>query len=105
MRLLAADDPETGRLVRLLMTLVLAWSLATASPAQAPVLVWPALTASMGCWLAFVLLDRRAPKTAAALLAAGSALAASVSGSEQAAPTVFLFASLLPVQPPTSPRP
>ncbi|WP_061299488.1 sensor histidine kinase [Herbidospora cretacea] len=94
-RLLAADDPETGRLVRLLMTLVLIWSLATTSPAEAAVLVWPALAASMGCWLAFVLLDRRAPRTAAALLAGGSAAAASVSGSEQAAPTVFLFAALL----------
>ncbi|WP_083958997.1 sensor histidine kinase [Herbidospora mongoliensis] len=92
-RLLAADDPETGRLVRLLMTLVLAWSLATTS--QAPALVWTALAVSMGCWLAFVLLDRRAPRTAAALLAGGSALAASVSGSEQAAATVFLFAALL----------
>ncbi|GAB1824551.1 sensor histidine kinase [Herbidospora sp. RD11066] len=94
-RLLAADDPETGRLVRLLMTLVLAWSLATTFPVRAPALVWTALAASMACWLAFVVLDRRAPRTAAALLAAGSAAAASVSGSEQAAPTVFLFAALL----------
>ncbi len=88
--------PGERRLVRLLMTLVLAWSLATASRRWAPVLVWPALTASMGCWLAFVLLDRQAPKTAAVLLAGGSALAALwCQGSGQAGPTVFLFGSLL----------
>ncbi|MBD3148037.1 sensor histidine kinase [Microbispora bryophytorum] len=94
-RLLAADDPETGRLVRLLMSLVFAWSLATASPDRAPALVWSALGASMACWLTFVLLDGRFPRVAMALLAAGSAIAASVSGSAEAAPTVLLFATLL----------
>ncbi|WP_246060137.1 sensor histidine kinase [Herbidospora galbida] len=95
MRLLAADDPETGRLVRLLITLVLGWSLVTASPDRAPAFVWSALGASMACWLAFVLLDARRPRTAASLLAAASGAAAAVSGSAEAAPTVFLFATLL----------
>ncbi|SDM19854.1 Histidine kinase [Nonomuraea maritima] len=94
-RLLAADDPETGRLVRLLMSLVLAWSLAVASPDRAPALVWSALGGSMACWLAFVLLDGRFPRVAVALLGAGSAIAASVSGSAEAATTVFVFALLL----------
>ncbi|GLX05778.1 MULTISPECIES: sensor histidine kinase [unclassified Microbispora] len=94
-RLLAADDPETGHMVRLLMSLVLAWSLATASPDRAPALFWSALCASMACWLAFVLLDRYFSRVAVALLAAGSAIAASVSGSAEAAPTVFVFAMLL----------
>nr|WP_062334232.1 histidine kinase [Herbidospora sakaeratensis] len=95
LRLLAADDPETGRLVRLLMTLVLAWSLATASPDRAPVFVWSALGVSMACWLAFVLLDARRPGTAAVLLGLASGAAAAVSGSAEAAPTIFLFATLL----------
>ncbi|NJP98522.1 sensor histidine kinase [Nonomuraea sp. FMUSA5-5] len=100
-RLLAADDPETGRLTRALLTLVLVWSLAVASPARAAALVWPALGVAMACWLAFVLLDGRLPAATPArapatiLLAAGSAIAAAVSGSESAAPTVFLFAMLL----------
>ncbi|MET7338589.1 histidine kinase dimerization/phosphoacceptor domain-containing protein [Nonomuraea sp. NPDC005650] len=94
-RLLAADDPETGRLVRLLMSLVLAWSLVAAEPDRFPVLLWSALGGSMACWLAFVLLDSRFPRLAVSLLAAGSAVAASVSGSADAGPTVFVFAMLL----------
>ncbi|MFB4268138.1 sensor histidine kinase [Nonomuraea sp. GTA35] len=106
-RLLAADDPETGRLTRVLLTLVLAWSLVVASPGRAAALVWSALGVAMLCWLAFVLLDGRYPTPARAsfagrvpvaptvLLAAGSAVAATVAGSESAAPTVFLFAMLL----------
>ncbi|MGW3345742.1 sensor histidine kinase [Nonomuraea rubra] len=133
-RLLAADDPETGRLTRALLTLVLAWSLVVASPGRAAALVWSALGVAMACWLAFVLLDGRyptkpplddrsptpdrtppdetrsshriaarirasfaehVPVAPTALLAAGSAGAATVTGSESAAPTVFLFAMLL----------
>ncbi|MBN6056496.1 sensor histidine kinase, partial [Nonomuraea sp. RK-328] len=94
-RLLAADDPETGRLVRLLITLVLAWSLATTSPERVPALEWAALGASMACWLAFVVLDGRFPRVAVALLGAGSVVAALVSGSGEAAPPVFVFAMLL----------
>ncbi|MFI6734139.1 sensor histidine kinase [Nonomuraea sp. NPDC050451] len=94
-RLLAADDPETGRLVRLLLSLVLAWSLVVAEPDRFPALMWSALGVSMACWLAFVLLDGRFPRVAVALLAAGSAVAASVSGSAESAPTVFVFAMLL----------
>ncbi|MGW4801971.1 sensor histidine kinase [Nonomuraea sp. NPDC004297] len=94
-RLLAADDPETGRLMRALMTLVLAWSLVVAAPDRDAVLVWSALAVAMACWLAFVLLDGRFPGPATALLAGGSAAAATAAGSESAAPTVFLFAMLL----------
>ncbi|NUW30245.1 sensor histidine kinase [Nonomuraea sp. SMC257] len=94
-RLLAADDPETGRLVRLLITLVLAWSLATTSPERVPALEWAALGASMACWLAFVVLDGRFPRVAVALLGAGSVVAALVSGSGEAGPPVFVFAMLL----------
>ncbi|UBU16116.1 sensor histidine kinase [Nonomuraea gerenzanensis] len=94
-RLLAADDPETGRLTRALLTVVLAWSLVVAAPDRWAVPVWSALGVSMACWLAFVLLDGRFPAPATPLLALGSAVAATVTGSESAAPTVFLFAMLL----------
>ncbi|GAA2213661.1 hypothetical protein GCM10009850_091240 [Nonomuraea monospora] len=94
-RLLAADDPETGRLTRALLTLVLAWSLVVASPERSAAPVWSALAVSMACWLAFVLFDGRFSPPATPLLAIGSAVAATVAGSESAAPTVFLFAMLL----------
>ncbi|MEV0389727.1 histidine kinase [Nonomuraea sp. NPDC050643] len=94
-RLLAADDPETGRLTRFVLSVVLAWSLVTVSPGRAPALVWTALGVAMACWLAFVLLDGRFPRLAVGLLAGGSAASAAVSGSAEAAPTVFLFAMLL----------
>ncbi|SEF86716.1 Signal transduction histidine kinase [Nonomuraea solani] len=94
-RLLAADDPETGRLTRVVITLVLAWSLATAAPGRVPALVWAALGAAMACWLAFVLLDGRFSRLAVALLATGALTAATAAGSAEAASTVFLFAMLL----------
>ncbi|MEU6737615.1 hypothetical protein [Streptosporangium sandarakinum] len=47
-------------------------------------------------FVAFVLLDRRLPRVAVALLAAGSAVAASVSGSDEAAPTRVRGLSALP---------
>ncbi|MFC5828108.1 sensor histidine kinase [Nonomuraea insulae] len=94
-RLLAADDPETGQLIRVLISLLLCWSLAVAAPAEAAPLVWSGLSVSLVCWLAFVLLDSRFPRSAPVLLAAGSALAAAMAGSESAAPTIFLFAMLL----------
>ncbi len=94
-RLLAADDPETGRLARVLISFALAWSLVVAAPVRAPVPVWSALGVAMACWLAFVLLDGRRPRVAVGLLGAGSAVASAVTGSESAAPTVFMFAMLL----------
>nr|WP_055501264.1 histidine kinase [Nonomuraea pusilla] len=79
-RLLAADDPETGWLIRLLTTGFLAWSLATARPGPGAAWTTGALAVSFACWLVFLALDRRAPRLAFAALAAGSVPAAAAAG-------------------------
>ncbi|WP_214323437.1 sensor histidine kinase [Nonomuraea sediminis] len=94
-RLLSADDPETGQLVRYVITLLLGLTLASAAPAAAPALVWTALSASLACWLCFVLLDRRAHRVALVALALGSALAALAVGPDGTDAIIFLFATLL----------
>ncbi|MFF4199096.1 sensor histidine kinase [Nonomuraea sp. NPDC001831] len=94
-RLLSADDPETGRLIRYVITLLLVLTLATATPATKPVLVWTALGGSLACWLGFVVLDRRAHRVALTLLAAGTVLAAVTVGPGDTEGVIFLFAELM----------
>ncbi|GAA0825865.1 sensor histidine kinase [Streptosporangium amethystogenes subsp. fukuiense] len=91
-RLFAADDPETGWLIRLLTTGFLGWTLATARPVEAAGWVVGLLAASFTCWLAFLALDRRTPRAALGLLATGAVLAASAAGPGDSAAVVFLVA-------------
>jgi len=64
--------------VQALGTLFFAATLLTAREANAG--IWTAYGVAAACWLAFVLLAPRQPKTAAALLAAASALPAAIVG-------------------------
>ncbi|WP_219825723.1 sensor histidine kinase [Nonomuraea typhae] len=92
-RLLSVDDPETGRLVRYVVTALLGWTLATAGPAEP--LVWALLSVSMACWLLFVALDPRAPRPALAALALGSATAALAIGHGGSDGLIFLLTQLM----------
>ena len=80
-RLLLADDPETGWLVRLALTGMLAWSLADpAGTSGTPGWQWTVLAVSMAGWLVFAVGDGRFPRTALGALALCSALGAAVAG-------------------------
>ncbi|WP_327089775.1 histidine kinase [Nonomuraea sp. NBC_01738] len=86
-RLLSADDPETGRLVRWVVTALLGWVLVTAGPAVP--LVWALFGVSAACWLVFLFTDRPWP------LALGSAAAALAVGPDGSDAIVFLYPQLM----------
>ncbi|MFI6818406.1 sensor histidine kinase [Nonomuraea sp. NPDC050328] len=90
--LLSADDPDTGRLARALMTLLLGWSLSLELDGPAP--VWAALSAAMALWLAYLVLGARGHHNLSlAALALSSVVSASAAGAQ--GPTVFVFVTLL----------
>ncbi|KAA2262255.1 sensor histidine kinase [Solihabitans fulvus] len=89
------DRLPSGRLVvHVLGTVVLASALVTARPDGQVVLVWLAMGASFGAWLASVVLTTRRPDLAVLATAAASLLAAPVSGSEAAGGMVLVCVSL-----------
>ncbi|MFK3983519.1 sensor histidine kinase [Micromonospora sp. NPDC050397] len=98
-RLLLADDPETGWLVRLTLTGLLAWTLSySGGMSGAAGWQWAALAASLASWLVFALGDGRAPRTALGALALCSALgsvAAGTGGTAGSTAATFTLVGLL----------
>jgi signal transduction histidine kinase len=93
LRLIRADDPETGWLVRIVLCALLIWALFYLGPAGPG--VRPVLAASLACWLLFVFGDRRWPRLAHGALALSALLPAAIAGRPgSAAAMTFLFATL-----------
>ncbi|WP_085066392.1 sensor histidine kinase [Catenuloplanes japonicus] len=93
-RLVRADDPETGWLVRIVLSTLLLWMLLFSGPASPG--VRPVLTASFAAWLYFVVMDRRTPRAALVALALAALLPAGVTGRpEDASALLFLYGALL----------
>jgi signal transduction histidine kinase len=92
-RRLRADDPETGWLVRVVLSGLLIWASATAGPASPG--VRPVLAAALACWFAFVLADHRWPRPARAVLAVAAVLPAFAAGQvDDASSLLYLYAAL-----------
>ncbi|BBH66617.1 hypothetical protein ACTI_33020 [Actinoplanes sp. OR16] len=92
-RRLRADDPETGWLVRVVLSALLIWAFATAGPASPG--VRPVLAAALAGWFLFVLADHRRPRLARAALAMAAVLPAiAASRPEDASSLLYLYAAL-----------
>ncbi|WP_416903946.1 sensor histidine kinase [Micromonospora echinospora] len=92
-RLLRADDPETGWLIRIVISALLVWALLYLTPADA--VVRAVLVASLAGWFLFVAADVRWPRLARAGLALATLLPAAVAGvPENASAPLFLYAAL-----------
>ncbi|GAB2614315.1 hypothetical protein Aab01nite_70880 [Paractinoplanes abujensis] len=93
LRLLRADDPETGWLVRIVLTALFVWALAL-WPAIAPE-VHRALLLSFAGWVFWVVADQRHPVPARILLALSTLLPAAVSAlPHNGAAHLFLYGAL-----------
>jgi signal transduction histidine kinase len=93
LRLIKADDPETGWLVRIVLSALLIWALFFLGPADPG--GRPVLAASLACWFFWVLGDRRWPRLAHGALALAALLPATVAGlPDSAAAMTFLFSTL-----------
>ncbi|MEU8662919.1 histidine kinase dimerization/phosphoacceptor domain-containing protein, partial [Actinoplanes philippinensis] len=93
LRRIRADDPETGWLVRIVLTALMAWAFLTAGPASPG--VRPVLAAALGCWIVFLLTDHRSPRTARLALAGAALLPATVAGlPDDAHALLYLYAAL-----------
>ena len=92
-RLLRADDPETGWLVRIVLSALLVWALLYLPPAGAG--VRPVLAASLACWALFLVGDSRWPSLARGALALATLLPATVAGvPDDASALIYLYAAL-----------
>ncbi|WP_428967100.1 sensor histidine kinase [Micromonospora fluostatini] len=92
-RLLKADDPETGWLVRVVLSALLVWSLLYLAPTEPG--VRPVLAVSLAWWACFVVTDRRWPRLARTALALAALLPATVAGvPDNAAALIFLYGAL-----------
>jgi signal transduction histidine kinase len=93
LRLLRADDPETGRLVRIVLTALMLWAFVTAGPASPG--VRPVLAAALACWSMFLLADGRWPRVARAGLALAALLPATIAGRpDDGHSLLYLYAAL-----------
>jgi signal transduction histidine kinase len=93
LRRLRADDPETGRLVRIVLTALMLWAFLTAGPASPG--VRPVLAVALACWSMFLVADQRWPRTARAALALAALLPATVAGRpDDAHSLLYLYAAL-----------
>ncbi|GLY00428.1 histidine kinase [Actinoplanes sp. NBRC 101535] len=85
------DDPETGRLVRVVVSGLLVWALAVLAPAG----VRPVLGAALAGWVLFLVADRRWPRAARAGLAAAALVSATVAAvPDETAALLFLYTTL-----------
>ncbi|MEU8242120.1 histidine kinase [Actinoplanes missouriensis] len=92
-RRLRADDPETGILVRVVLSALLIWAFVTAGPAGPG--VRPVLAAALACWFVFVAADRRLPRLARVALALAAVLpAVAASQPDDASSLLYLYAAL-----------
>jgi signal transduction histidine kinase len=92
-RLLRADDPETGWPARILLTALMLWAFLTAGPASPG--VRPVLAAALLCWSVFLLADRRSPIVARTALALAALLPATIAGRpDDAHSLLYLYAAL-----------
>jgi signal transduction histidine kinase len=92
-RLLRADDPETGWLVRIVLSALMLWAFLTAGAASPG--VRPVLAAALTCWFVFLLADRRSPRVSRLALAGAALLPATVAGlPEDAHSLLYLYAAL-----------
>ncbi|WP_328466536.1 histidine kinase [Actinoplanes sp. NBC_00393] len=90
---LRADDPETGWLVRIVLSALLLWAFLTAGPASPG--VRPVLAGALACWTLFLVADRRWPRLARTALACAAVLPATVAGlPEDAHALLYLYAAL-----------
>nr|WP_221379877.1 histidine kinase [Actinoplanes polyasparticus] len=94
LRLIRADDPETGWLVRIALTVLLIWSLAL-YPGVESSFVRPALLVSFACWVFWMVADQRFPVPARSCLAAAALAPAVVSAlPHNGAAHLFLYGAL-----------
>ncbi|WP_274622858.1 sensor histidine kinase [Paractinoplanes aksuensis] len=94
LRLIRADDPETGWLVRVVLTGLLIWSLVF-YPGVENTFVRPALLVSFACWVFWMVADQRFPVPARAALAAAALVPATVTAlPHNGAAHLFLYGSL-----------
>ncbi|PZG13867.1 histidine kinase [Micromonospora craterilacus] len=92
-RLLRADDPETGWLVRIVLSALLVWALLYLTPAGTG--VRPVLAAGLACWAVFLVADRRWPRLARGGLALAALLPATVAGvPDNASALIYLYGAL-----------
>ncbi|MEV0610037.1 histidine kinase [Polymorphospora rubra] len=92
-QLIKADDPETGWLVRIVVSALLGWSLVFLTPPS--LAVRAVLVASLACWGAFLVADTRWPRFARGALALATLLPATVAGVPQSASApIFLYSML-----------
>ncbi|MFC6016769.1 sensor histidine kinase [Plantactinospora solaniradicis] len=92
-RLLKADDPETGWLVRIVLSALLVWALLYLTPMGPG--VWPVLAASLVGWGFFVVADSRWPRLARAGLALATLLPATVVAvPDNSSALLYLYAAL-----------
>ncbi|MER5456072.1 histidine kinase [Micromonospora sp. NPDC002389] len=92
-RLLRADDPETGWLVRIVLSALLLWAWLYLTPPGAE--VRPVLAAALACWVVFLLTDSRWPRLARGALALVTLSAATVAGvPDDASALIFVYAGL-----------
>ncbi|MEU4694946.1 histidine kinase [Actinoplanes sp. NPDC023714] len=92
-RRLRADDPETGWLVRIVLSALLTWAFLTAGPASPG--VRPVLAAALAGWFLFVFTDHRRPLLARPALALAAVLPAiAASRPEDASSLLYLYAAL-----------
>ncbi|MGW0505319.1 sensor histidine kinase [Micromonospora sp. NPDC003241] len=92
-RLLRADDPETGWLVRIVLSALLAWAWLYLTPPGAG--VRPVLAAALACWVLFLVADRRWPRLARGALALVTLSASTVAGvPDDASALIFVYAGL-----------
>jgi signal transduction histidine kinase len=92
-RLIRADDPETGWLVRVVLSALMLWAFLTAGVASPG--VRPVLAAALTCWFVFLLADHRSYRTARPALAAAAFLPATVAGlPHDAHALLYLYAAL-----------
>ncbi|WP_250008735.1 sensor histidine kinase [Actinoplanes sp. M2I2] len=93
-RLLRADDPETGWLVRVALSALQVWSLLF-YPGVASGLVKPALLVSFVCWVVWMVADHRFPVPARAALAVAALVPAAVTAMpNNGAAHLFLYGAL-----------
>ncbi|MEV7227058.1 MULTISPECIES: histidine kinase [Polymorphospora] len=92
-RLIRADDPETGWLVRIVVSALLIWSLVFLTPPSPAVRL--VLVAALACWGVFLVADTRWPRVARGGLALATLLPATVAGvPESASAPLFLYSML-----------
>ncbi|BEL06921.1 hypothetical protein Q0Z83_051120 [Actinoplanes sichuanensis] len=92
-RRLRADDPETGWLVRIVLSALMLWAFLTAGAASPG--VRPVLAAALTGWFVFLAADHRSPRVSRAALAVAALLPATVAGlPDDAHSLLYLYAAL-----------